>query len=79
MWVKYLYIAGAGAGDIQRIIMQISFIASIPDIQSAINISGQGFTRIKLDIPESEIADAVKLLLFKGQSFRVTIDNGRKD
>ena len=59
--------------------MQISFIASIPDIQSAINISGQGFTRIKLDIPESEIADAVKLLLFKGQSFRVTIDNGRKD
>jgi hypothetical protein len=79
LWVKYLYIAGAGAGDIQRIIMQISFIASIPDIQSAINISGQGFTRIKLDIPESEIADAVKLLLFKGQSFRVTIDNGRKD
>ncbi|MDD5511697.1 MAG: hypothetical protein PHI12_12940 [Dehalococcoidales bacterium] len=53
--------------------MQISFIASLPDIQSAINIGGDGSTRVKLDIPESELAEAVKLVLLKGRSFRVTI------
>lgn len=53
--------------------MQISFIASLPDIGSAINIGGDGSTRVKLDIPESELAEAVKLVLLKGRSFRVTI------
>lgn len=53
--------------------MRISFAASVPDIMSAINISGQGAVRLKLDIPESEIAEAVKLVLLKGQAFRVTI------
>jgi hypothetical protein len=53
--------------------MQISLIASLPDIQSAINIGGDGSTRVKLDIPESELAEAVKLVLLKGRSFRVTI------
>lgn len=59
--------------------MHISFIASIPMIQTAISFGGDGATRLKLDIPESELANAAKLLLFKGQSFRVTVDNGQKD
>ena len=54
--------------------MRISFTASVPDIMSAINISGQGAIRLKLDIPESEIAEAVKLVLLKNTAFRVTID-----
>jgi len=53
--------------------MDISFIASLPDIMTAITISGEGATRVKLDIPESEIANAVKLVLLKGQAFRVSI------
>ena len=54
--------------------MRISFTATVPDIMSAINISGQGAIRLKLDIPESEIAEAVKLVLLKNTAFRVTID-----
>lgn len=54
--------------------MKLEFIASLPDIQSAITISGEGATRVKFDIPESEIANAVKLVLLKGQAFRVGIE-----
>ena len=59
--------------------MQISFIASFPDIQSAITISGEGATRVKFDIPESEIANAVKLVLLKGQAFKVSIETIKQD
>jgi len=55
--------------------MKIEFIASLPDIQSAINIGGDGATRLKLDIPESELAEAVKLVLFKGMAFKVIIED----
>lgn len=53
--------------------MEIKFIASLSDIQSAITISGEGATRVRFDIPESEIANAVKLILLKGQAFEVNI------
>lgn len=58
--------------------MKIEFIASLPDIMSAINISGEGAVRLKLDIPESEIANAVKMVLMKGKAFKVIIDDGIK-
>uniref|UniRef100_A0A6M3KA84 Uncharacterized protein n=1 Tax=viral metagenome TaxID=1070528 RepID=A0A6M3KA84_9ZZZZ len=54
--------------------IKIDFIASLPDIQSAINISGNGAVRVKLDIPESEIADAIKLVMLKGKAFKVNIE-----
>ena len=54
---------------------KIVFIASLPDILSAINIAGQdGNSRIKLDIPASDIESVIKLITMKGQSFRVTIE-----
>ena len=59
--------------------MIIEFIASFPDIQSAISIGGDGATRIKLDLPESEIANAVKLVLLKGQAFNVKIEAIKQD
>ena len=54
--------------------MNIEFIASLPDIATAIAISGDGATRVKFDIPESDIANAVKLVLLKGQAFKVRIE-----
>jgi hypothetical protein len=54
--------------------MKIEFIASLPDIQSAISVGGDG-ARIKLDIPESELASVIKLVLLKGQAFKVTIED----
>jgi len=55
---------------------KIVFTASLPDILSAINIAGQdGNSRIKLDIPASDVAAVVQLIEMKGQSFKVTIEN----
>lgn len=48
-------------------------MASLPDVLTAIAISGDGSTRVKLDIPESDIANAVKLVLLKGKAFKVRI------
>ena len=59
--------------------MEIEFIASLPDIQTAITISGEGATRVKFDIPESEIANAVKLVMLKGQAFKVKIETIKQD
>lgn len=52
---------------------EIMFVASLPEIQSAISIGGDG-GRIKLDIPETEIAALVKLAAYgRGKVLRVTI------
>jgi hypothetical protein len=57
---------------------KIEFIASLPDILSAINIAGQdGNSRIKLDIPASEIESIIKLIAMKGQAFKVTIEEDK--
>ena len=53
--------------------MFITFNASLPDIQSAISVGGDGATRVKLDIPSCDIAEAVKLTLLRGQAFTVII------
>jgi hypothetical protein len=54
--------------------VSINFIAILPDIQSAIKISGNGAIRLQLDIPESELPNAIKMVTMKGKAFRVTID-----
>jgi len=59
--------------------VEIEFIASLPDIQTAISIGGDGATRVKLDIPESELAQAVKLVMLKGKAFRVKIETINQD
>lgn len=54
---------------------KITFIASLPAIQSAILISGDGNGgKIKLEVPQSEIAEVLKLSLLYGKCFKVTIE-----
>ncbi len=61
------------------------FLASLPAIQSAIRRDGGGNgMRIQLDIPESEMAEAVKTLAWVQRVWKVTIepqdrDDGTKD
>ena len=52
-----------------------TFLASFPAIQSAIKVYGdrQGM-RVQLEIPESEMAEATKLLLWRGVVLRVTVE-----
>jgi hypothetical protein len=55
---------------------KISFVASLPPIQSALNIGGAegDSSRVKLDVPGSETAEVAKLLLLRGKAFRVTVE-----
>lgn len=64
---------------------KIAFLASFPPIQSAIKITGNGDgMRIQLDIPETQMANAIELLALRGQIVNVIIeplkeqDNERK-
>ena len=53
----------------------IKFIASLPPIQSAIQVSGLGDgARIKLDVPQSEILAILKLQTLSNRCFKVIIE-----
>jgi hypothetical protein len=54
---------------------KIEFLASFPPIQSAIKITGnRDGMRIILDIPETEIGEAARLILMRESAFKVTIE-----
>jgi len=54
--------------------VKIQFIASLPDIY-AVAIGGQDKnSRIKLDVPASELAAVMNLLTLKSEVFKVTIE-----
>lgn len=51
-----------------------TFLSSFPSIQTALKIHGDGCgMRIQLDIPESEMAEAVKLLAWRQCVLMVTV------
>lgn len=54
---------------------KINFIASLPPIQSAIQINGLGDgALIKLELPATEMMSVLKLQLLAGKTFRVIIE-----
>lgn len=54
---------------------KISFLASMPDIQSWLTIHGKdGIGRIKLDTPREELAQVLKMTLMAGKLLRVTVE-----
>ena len=57
-----------------------SFLAAFPAIQSAIKIYGdrQGM-RLQFDVPESEMGEAIKLLMWRERVLRVVIEPERDD
>jgi len=56
------------------------FRAAFPAIQSAIKITGDGNgVRIQLDIPESEMAVAIKLLQWRQCVLVVTVEPEKSD
>lgn len=58
--------------------MDISFIASLAPLSSAINSHGQGGFRIQLEVPEDEYMEIYKLDRLKGMAFRVVIQTDEK-
>jgi hypothetical protein len=57
----------------------LTFLASFPNIQTAIRVAGDGGARILLDIPEDELPAIARLLLMRGMVLKITVeinDNG---
>ena len=50
-----------------------TFLATFPPVLSAIRMAGDGGMRLMIDIPESEMAEAVKLLAWRQQVLRVEV------
>ena len=50
-----------------------SFIACLPSSASALSMDGQGATRIRFEVPESELPKVVKLAMLTGRTFKVVI------
>ncbi len=60
---------------------RIVFVGTIPSIQSAIQISGDGSGRIKIDTPQSELSEVIRLLLLKDRALRFVVveEKGQPD
>lgn len=56
----------------------LTFLASVAPLQSAITIASDGGCRMKLDIPESELANIKRLLALRGKVLKVTITTVRQ-
>lgn len=54
-------------------IESVTFLCTFPLIQSAIKVAGDGGMRIQLDIPDSEMNEAVRLLAMRGEVLSVTV------
>jgi hypothetical protein len=58
---------GVGVGE------AVTFLAAFPSILAAIKVGTDGM-RITLDVPESEMAQAVRLLTMRDAVLKVTIE-----
>jgi len=52
----------------------VSFVASIPPIETAIKIHGQEGARLVLDVADSDLGDFFPVTLLRGKVLRITID-----
>ena len=55
-----------------------TFRATFPPVLSAIRVSGDGGMRIMVDIPETDMGEALKLLMWKQRVLRVTVGPEQK-
>jgi len=50
-----------------------TFRATLPPVLSAIRVSGDGGMRVMFDVPESDMPEALKLLMWKQRVLRLTV------
>lgn len=51
----------------------VSFVATLPLIQSAIKVSGDGGMRVQLEIADDQMDKAIGILSMRGEVLHVTI------
>ncbi len=56
---------------------EVEFLASLSPTQSSIRI-GQDGMRIQLDVPETEMGNAIRLMTWRDKILKVTITVNRK-
>ena len=61
------------AGQLDKSEAMVVFSASVPPLQGWIRISGDGGARIQLDVPDTDLADVLKLILWRDKELRVTV------
>jgi hypothetical protein len=55
----------------------VTFRGILPNTQTAISISGNGDgARVKIDVPQEDLAEVLKLVLYQGQLLKVTVEPG---
>lgn len=54
----------------------VTFNASIPNLETAIKIHGEGGARLQPDIAESDLGGFLPALAFRGMRLRVTLEGG---
>jgi len=52
----------------------VSFYATIPPMETAIKIHGEGGARMQLDIAESDLAGFLRALVMRGHRLHVTLE-----
>ena len=56
-----------------------TFRATLPPILSAIRMAGDGGMRVMFDVPESDMAEALKILMWRDKVMTVTVGPERRD
>ena len=56
-----------------------TFRATFPPILSAIRMAGDGGMRLMFDVPETDMPEALKLLMWKGRVLRITVGPESRD
>ena len=53
---------------------QATFLATIPNIASAIRVHGESGARIQFDIDDTNLAEVLKLVLWRERLLKVTVE-----
>jgi hypothetical protein len=64
---------GAGETLTKQSEQAVTFLCSMPDVLSQLKIGRDGM-RIQLDVPESELANALPLVKWRDRVLRVTVE-----
>lgn len=61
------------AGDSKLKCSQVTFLASLPPILSALKIGGDGGARIQFDVSDTDLAEVLRILIWRDEILRITI------
>ena len=54
----------------------VTFLASIPLVETAVKIHGDGGARLMLDVAEADLGGFLPALAYRGKRLRITIEEG---